>query len=296
MEVKNSVVDAGSLTVFNSDYVNASPDTFDDKLNAATALKYFLVLKDELLKSKHAEEAANELKKLAHRFKDFDIGPNEVVLPKTAIEFPRFQKFEMSKTLTKWEKFAKEKGIQKVKKRSRMVWSEEVKDWVPRWGHGSAKHIKEELDVIREVKKGQDPYQDPFAVSRNEKKMKIAKQEVREMHNKIRAAGLRPAEFGGPANGAEEGKGSKDKGARVKKTKESERKKKGVVSDRKKKIEKKIQHSKTATGTMGKYKGDTDILDKKTKKRPQKTHSDAKNIKDEKRRNAEFLRKALGGK
>jgi regulator of ribosome biosynthesis len=293
MEVKNAVVDAGSLTVFNSDYVNASPDTFDDKLNAATALKYFLILKDELLKSKHAEEAANELKKLAHRFKDFDIGPNEVVLPKTAIEFPRFQKFEMSKTTTKWEKFAKEKGIQKVKKRSRMVWSAEVKDWVPRWGRGSTKHIQEELDVIREVKKNQDPYQDPFAASRNEKKMKIAKQEVREVHNKIRAAGLRPAEFGGPANGAEQ---TKAKGPKVKKTKDSERQKRGAVSDRKRKIEKKIAHSKTATGTMGKYKGDTDILDKKTKKRVQKTHSEAKNIKDEKRRNSDFLRKALGGK
>lgn len=295
MEVKNALVDAGSLTVFNSDYVNATPATFDESLNSQTALKYFLILKDELLKSKHSEEAANELKKLQHQHKDFDISPNEVLLPKTRIEFPRFQRFELSTTTTKWEKFAKEKGIQKVKKRSRLVWSEEVKDWVPRWGHKSASHLKEDLDVIREVKKNDNPFSDPFAASRNEKKVKIGKQRVREMHNKIRAAGMKPADFGGNAGDADKPQPDSKK-FKGKKTREGEIKKKEIANERKKKIEKKIGLSKVATGSMGKYRGETDVLDKKTKRIRQKTLPNIKNTKEEKKRNTEFLKKVLASK
>lgn len=186
MEVKSTLIDAGSLTVFNSDFINASIETYDESLNSQTTLKYFLLLKAELLKSKTAEEAENELKKLQHQYKDFDIAPNEVILPKTKILFPRFQKFEIDRSQTKWEKFAKEKGIQKLKKRSKLVWSHEAKDWVPRWGHGSAKHIKDEVDVIREVKKNANPYEDPFMTTANEKKMRRGKQQVREIQNKLR--------------------------------------------------------------------------------------------------------------
>ena len=42
-----------------------------------------------------------------------------------------------------------------------MVWSEEVKDWVPRYGGKSIKSIKNKLDIIREAKPGQE-YDDPF--------------------------------------------------------------------------------------------------------------------------------------
>lgn len=292
MELKNTTIDAGSLTVYNSDFINATIDTFDESLNSQTALKYFLLLKDELLKANKTEEAANEFKKLQHQYKDFDASPNEVVLPKTKIEFPRFQKFELDKSQTKWEKFAKERGIQKIKKRSRLVWSEEVKDWVPRWGSKSANHIKEDLDIIREVKKNNNPYEDPFALSKSEKKMKIAKQKVREMHNKIRNAGLKPSDFGGDAGDAHKEHPAKD-AKRQPKTRESEVKKKGFANERKKKIEKKLNLSKVATGSMGKYKGNTDQLDKKTKRIRQKTLPDIKNTKEEKRRNEEFLKRVL---
>ena len=38
---------------------------------------------------------------------------------------------------TKWEKFAREKGIQN-KKKSRMVWDETRQEWAPRWGYKRA--------------------------------------------------------------------------------------------------------------------------------------------------------------
>lgn len=48
---------------------------------------------------------------------------------------------------TRWEKFAKEKGIEK-KKKSRMVWDEASQDWKPRWGYNRANAGDEEAPII----------------------------------------------------------------------------------------------------------------------------------------------------
>ena len=57
---------------------------------------------------------------------DFDRNPYEVDLPEHISVLPRHKKIPdiTKKKLTRWEKFAKEKGIKKLKKRSRMVWDE----------------------------------------------------------------------------------------------------------------------------------------------------------------------------
>ena len=41
--------------------------------------------------------------------------------------------------MTKWQEFARAKGIDSKKKKSRMVWDEKEQDWVPRWGFKSKK-------------------------------------------------------------------------------------------------------------------------------------------------------------
>jgi hypothetical protein len=51
---------------------------------------------------------------------------------------------------TRWEQFAKEKGIQN-RKRSRMVWDEEAQEWRPRWGYKRAKGGVEDMAIV-EVK------------------------------------------------------------------------------------------------------------------------------------------------
>ena len=51
---------------------------------------------------------------------------------------PREKPIPIPKPPTKWEKYAKEKGIVNKKKKSRMVWDEVVKDWVPRFGYKKA--------------------------------------------------------------------------------------------------------------------------------------------------------------
>lgn len=57
------------------------------------------------------------------------------------------------KAPTKWERFAKEKGISH-KTRERDEWDEERQAWVPRWGKGGKNKDKEE-QWLTEVKAGE---------------------------------------------------------------------------------------------------------------------------------------------
>ena len=61
------------------------------------------------------------------------------VLPPGTSTIPREKPIPIPKPPTKWEKYAKEKGIENKKKKSRMVWDDVVKDWVPRFGYKKAK-------------------------------------------------------------------------------------------------------------------------------------------------------------
>ena len=102
-------------------------------------------------RQKEEEERDNGLKRLEHQVIDFSANPSQTTLPPPRLALPRFLKFDPERTLTRWEQFAKSRGIQKRSKRSRLVWSDEARDWMPRWGRRSAKNLRQELDVIREV-------------------------------------------------------------------------------------------------------------------------------------------------
>ncbi|OEH78273.1 ribosome biogenesis regulatory [Cyclospora cayetanensis] len=84
-----------------------------------------------------------------------------------------------SRPLTRWEAFAKAKGIEK-RKRSRLVWSEEVKDWVPRWGPRGLKAIQRQA-------------QDPFKKEKQQRELQKAKQKLREVRNAAEAQAGRGA-------------------------------------------------------------------------------------------------------
>jgi regulator of ribosome biosynthesis len=73
---------------------------------------------------------------------------------------PREKHLPKPKPLTKWERFAKEKGISH-KKKDKMVWDEDLSDWVPRWGKGGKNKDVEEA-WIREVKQGDGECQIPW--------------------------------------------------------------------------------------------------------------------------------------
>jgi regulator of ribosome biosynthesis len=62
-----------------------------------------------------------------------------VELPEPITKLPREKPCPKEKQPTRWERFAKEKGIQNRKK-SRKVFDEASGEYRPRWGYGSAKN------------------------------------------------------------------------------------------------------------------------------------------------------------
>ena len=110
---------------------------------------------------------------------DYDKAPDELTLPENIITLPRSLPIPIQKPPTKWEKYKMEKGITQ-RKRGRMVYSEEVGDWVPRWGKGSAKHIQDSMNWVMEEK---EPGVNPFEQKSNEKQLAKAKQMKRQIKN-----------------------------------------------------------------------------------------------------------------
>jgi hypothetical protein len=70
-----------------------------------------------------------------------------------------------------------------------MVFDDITKAWVPRHGRGSIKQIQDSVDVIREVKPGEDPNENPWDKKGLEKKLSQGKQRFQEIRNKMEAKG-----------------------------------------------------------------------------------------------------------
>lgn len=104
-------------------------------------------------------------------------------LPAGTTIIPREKPLPKAKPLTKWEKYAKEKGIQKQKK-SKLVWDDVVKEWVPRFGYKKAK-AETEKNWLMEYKEGQD--QDPREKAIEDKRERVAKNELQRLRNIARA-------------------------------------------------------------------------------------------------------------
>ncbi|CAI9720047.1 biogenesis regulatory homolog [Octopus vulgaris] len=119
-----------------------------------------------------------------------------VKLPETLTVIPREKPAPKPKPLTKWEQFAKVKGITK-KKKSRMVWDDVAKDWRPRWGYKRAND--DTKDWCIEVPTNADPNEDQFAKRKAAKKERVAKNELKRLRNIARAQKLKVSELHTPA-------------------------------------------------------------------------------------------------
>ncbi|GBG74357.1 hypothetical protein CBR_g18768 [Chara braunii] len=101
-------------------------------------------------------------------------------LPAPLTRLPREKPLPKPKPPTKWEKFAKTKGI-KNRKRSKLVWDENAQEWRRRWGY---KRVNDEKDVhVLDAKATDEAGTDPFAERRKAKKARVAKQEKHQMAN-----------------------------------------------------------------------------------------------------------------
>ncbi|KAL0156656.1 hypothetical protein M9458_047902 [Cirrhinus mrigala] len=105
-------------------------------------------------------------------------------LPDPTTLVPRQKPAPKPKPPTKWEQFAKLKGIQK-KKKTNLVWDEVHKEWKRRWGYKRAKDDTKEWLI--EVPENSDPNEDQFAKKNKAKKERVAKNEYNRLKNIARA-------------------------------------------------------------------------------------------------------------
>eukprot|EP01128_Nolandella_sp_AFSM9_P000190 TRINITY_DN10370_c0_g1_i1.p2 TRINITY_DN10370_c0_g1~~TRINITY_DN10370_c0_g1_i1.p2 ORF type:complete len:307 (-),score=105.99 TRINITY_DN10370_c0_g1_i1:1314-2207(-) len=111
------------------------------------------------------------------------LGP-VVTLPPPTMPIPREKPLPANKMLTPWEKFAKEKGITK-QKRSRLVWDNDAKEYLPRFGRNKAGSIAEPWALEdNPAKLKAAGVSDPFELKKKEKNEKQSKQRKQEILNK----------------------------------------------------------------------------------------------------------------
>ena len=182
---------------------------------------------------------------------DYDKAPDELTLPESIITLPRSLPIPIQKPMTKWEKYKMEKGITQ-RKRGRMVYSEEVGDWVPRWGKGSVKHIQDSMNWVMEEK---EPGVNPFEQKSNEKQIAKAKQMKKQIKNEEFAKKYL-AQKKGISNNNEKNEGnninkqhiSKKMRKAFKAQKEIER-----LNEDKKNLGKKLEQVQKSTRSMGNF-------------------------------------------
>ncbi|CAG8497019.1 14528_t:CDS:2 [Acaulospora morrowiae] len=104
-----------------------------------------------------------------------------IELPDPVTAIPREKPLPKSKPLTRWEKFAKAKGIQHRRK-DRKIFDEASGEWVSRWGY---KGVNDDgaNDWLIPVPDNSDPYEDQFAKMREAKRERILKNEKRHRRN-----------------------------------------------------------------------------------------------------------------
>ncbi|XP_010529775.1 PREDICTED: ribosome biogenesis regulatory protein homolog [Tarenaya hassleriana] len=160
-------IDVGNLMAFNPNHRFPSIPSSRDEL---------------------AKECVKEGTKLVQAIADrlFNLPSTETVdgplipLPPPTTKLPREKHLPKPKPLTKWEEFAKKKGIQKRKK-DKVVWDEQTDQWKRRHGYD---RVNDDNDVpIIDAKPTDEPGEDPFAKRQGEKKKRVEKQEKNRLQN-----------------------------------------------------------------------------------------------------------------
>ncbi|CAH0564551.1 unnamed protein product [Brassicogethes aeneus] len=117
-----------------------------------------------------------------------------VKLPPPKTVLPRCKPVPKPRPLTKWQQFAKEKGIEK-KKKDKLSWDEQLKKWVPLYGFKRAQAQKDK-DWLIEVPGNADPMEDQFAKKAQAKGEKVAKNELQRLRNIAKAKNVKVPRFG----------------------------------------------------------------------------------------------------
>lgn len=117
-----------------------------------------------------------------------------VKLPKPVYPLPRSKRVPRPKPLTKWQKFALEKGIKKTKK-TKATWDEQLQKWIPRFGYKKAAAEKDK-DWVIEVPQNADAFEDQFEKKATAKGERIAKNELQRLRNIAKARNVKVPKVG----------------------------------------------------------------------------------------------------
>jgi len=102
--------------------------------------------------------------------------------PPPSTKLPREKPIPKPKEMTKWEKYAAEKGIVKKKKKDRLQWDDVVQKWVPLYGYKKVK-VDEEKNWCIPLAANADPEEDPFQKMAEQKSERVAKNELQRLRN-----------------------------------------------------------------------------------------------------------------
>lgn len=112
-----------------------------------------------------------------------DVNGRYVELPAGETPFPRTKPLPPTeKPMTKWEKFAKEKGIKK-RKRSKLVYDEQTDEWKRRHGYDRVKDA--DRIIIADAKMSDVPgkTEDPFTREERERRERVEKNQGKQLKN-----------------------------------------------------------------------------------------------------------------
>ncbi|KAL8713593.1 MAG: hypothetical protein Q9220_002455 [cf. Caloplaca sp. 1 TL-2023] len=123
-----------------------------------------------------------------------------MTLPPPTTPLPREKPLPIEKEPTKWERFAAKKGIKDKKREGKMVYDEETKEWVPKWGYKGRNKDGEgdwivEVDDKKEKGKGDKGEVGVGGMGRRDRKERVRRNERSQRANERK--GRRKDEGGG---------------------------------------------------------------------------------------------------
>lgn len=113
-------------------------------------------------------------------------------LPDPLWRLPREKSVPKDKPKTRWEMFAEKKGIKKRARDGKMVFDEQSKQWVPKWGYGGINKRDDKQWLVEyddKPKKDTDELVDPRTLKRAERLNLVKKSQLKQKKN-AKAQGL----------------------------------------------------------------------------------------------------------
>ncbi|XP_046433327.1 ribosome biogenesis regulatory protein homolog [Neodiprion fabricii] len=121
-------------------------------------------------------------------------------LPKPRFVLPRTHRLPKPKPLTKWQQFAKEKGIKSNRKRkSKVTWDEQLQKWIPNYGYKRTQ-AESEKNWLVEVSDHADPTLDHLSLKTTAKQEKRSKNELQRLRNLAKAKNVKVPRVGIPSS------------------------------------------------------------------------------------------------